>query len=280
MKKSNSQYLEEVKQKTIEAGHLTPEFFTLYQDILKAQENFINKLNQLILKINLKSIEWPALIPSNLKFSKELNDLLNQELLHLTEIIKIAQPGLKLETLTQTLTDSKFSYQDLAKLILEKNFNKINQEASNLKIGGDEFFFIIVNLLKPIFISLKERYDWPKLDWDQPLCPFCHHYPDMNKIVESLDNKSFLHCSLCEHEWEFKRITCPICENSDHESLGYYSSNEISLYRINYCKKCQGYIKTIKIPKSESESNFNLTVENIITTFLDASALDLGYQRP
>jgi len=117
-------------------------------------------------------------------------------------------------------------------------------------------------------------------DWDSNTCPFCGFYPEMSKIIKNKDNFRMLHCGLCDYEWQFRRIRCAICGNDDKDSLGYYTAEDDDTHRVDFCNECKGYIKTIWVPDEFEESRYDLTVENVITNYLDATLIDMGYNRP
>ena len=65
----------------------------------------------------------------------------------------------------------------------------------------------------------------PELFWKEGFCPVCGSFPSIAVLsrpektaLESLiggGGKKFLHCSLCGHEWYFRRDTCPACQNAE-----------------------------------------------------------------
>jgi len=87
-----------------------------------------------------------------------------------------------------------------------------------------------------------------------------------------------LHCELCGFEWNYPRIQCPFCENRDSEELGYFMSEEEKGLRVDYCKKCNTYIKTIDLRVAEAPAPLEL--ENLITLHLDMLAHEQGFTTP
>ncbi len=165
------------------------------------------------------------------------------------------------------------------RLLLNGNAQKLQDQAHKLKIGYDEFIFVLINCMKPFMITLRQKNMENSLsaDWRDPTCPFCGYLPVIGKIVESQDNRRFLLCGLCEHEWQFKRLRCVACGSEDPEKLGFYADVDNGMYRFDYCNSYGKYIKTLQIGRGLEDRHYDLTVENLITTFLDASALEMGY---
>jgi FdhE protein len=117
-------------------------------------------------------------------------------------------------------------------------------------------------------------------EWYNHACPVCGYLPDMEKIVESAEGKKYLHCALCEYEWVYRRIGCAVCGSEDADSLGFLEEEKKTPYRIDYCEKCMGYIKSMRIPKFQDMGRYDLAVENILTAYLDTWAIQRGYSRP
>jgi len=84
-----------------------------------------------------------------------------------------------------------------------------------------------------------------------------------------------LHCSLCETVWPFKVIKCPHCLDEDHENMLYFTVTEDETHRIDACKKCKGYIKTVN--EKEMVSRENSFITDFKTIYLDIIAAKEGY---
>jgi FdhE protein len=102
----------------------------------------------------------------------------------------------------------------------------------------------------------------------------------MSLLRDAREGKRYLHCSLCESEWTFKRLSCAVCGNQEASTMGYFTTGEESPYRVDYCDRCKNYIKTRRLSKSAGEDEFDLTVENVLTVDLDGLLVERGYSRP
>jgi len=280
MNRKHSEYLEKVKKDVVESGFLTDELISFYNTVFEYQESveFEEKSGFSFIKTD----SFPAIDMDSIKFSAETKSRLFESLKNFIEIIKKSQDGLKFDLFLDAFDGDKPAYEESLKLLLNRDPEKIKGVADELKIGADEYIFIVLNWLKPYFTGMREDLfkDADTSEWLGPVCPFCGYYPDMAKIVADKENQRVLHCGFCENEWKYKRIACTVCENENSDSLGYLTTEDDSRYRVDFCDECKGYIKTIRIPKLVEESRYDLTVENIITTYLDASAINLGYNRP
>ena len=110
--------------------------------------------------------------------------------------------------------------------------------------------------------------------WNHGWCPLCGSSPDM--AFFSNEGKRFLHCELCGHEWHYPRLKCPFCGEERAKELGYFTSEEEEGYRVDFCKKCKRYIKTLDMRLIESPAPLEL--ENLVTLHLDMLAHKQGFK--
>ena len=138
--------------------------------------------------------------------------------------------------------------------------------------------FVTSMALKPSLNALRETVSEriQKDTWHYGYCPLCGSSPDMASLDD--EGKRMLHCELCGSEWRYPRLKCPFCENSEPKELGYFVSEEEEGFRVDFCKKCKVYIKTIDMRVVESPAPLEL--ENIITLHLDMLAHEQGFKTP
>ncbi|MCP4666003.1 MAG: formate dehydrogenase accessory protein FdhE [Deltaproteobacteria bacterium] len=110
--------------------------------------------------------------------------------------------------------------------------------------------------------------------WDHGYCPVCGSQPCMAYFAKT--GKKYLHCELCGEEWAYPRLRCPFCQNQDHETLGYFQAEEEEGFRVDYCKKCLRYLKTIDRRVFEEEAPMEL--EHLATIHLDILAAEQGFR--
>lgn len=138
--------------------------------------------------------------------------------------------------------------------------------------------FVTSMALKPSLNALREAVGEriQKETWNYGYCPLCGSSPDMASLDDQ--GKRMLHCELCGSEWRYPRLKCPFCENSEPKELGYFVSEEEEGFRVDFCKKCKVYIKTLDMRVVESPAPLEL--ENIITLHLDMLAHEQGFKTP
>lgn len=113
--------------------------------------------------------------------------------------------------------------------------------------------------------------------WENSFCPVCGSMPNIGILGGDKEGGMSLVCSLCETQWDFKRLHCPFCGNDNHEWLGYLVTESDEGYRINYCDKCKLYLKVVDIRKKGNV--YSYPVEDILTLPLDILAQEKGYKR-
>ncbi len=67
---------------------------------------------------------------------------------------------------------------------------------------------------------------------------------------------------------------CPFCL---HPESQFITLSGIDMYRIYFCEKCQGYLKTIDESRA-GNAPLDMAWEQVSTLFLDALAMKEGYE--
>jgi len=262
---------------------LPHDIYSFYLSLFQFQDETVTQYESILHNVTIitDTTHFPVIAPENLQFNDQLLSLIKKSFKEIAAIIQTYHPHYSFNVFLEHGEKNENLYKDLIIQLLNKDA-KLEDIAHNNSIDTDELIFLIINVYKPLFVALRHAgipEDTTFADHHESYCPFCGFLPDMATIVESKNNKRFLHCALCECQWEFKRVLCVNCGNENTDTLGYYSYEPDEKYRFDYCNKCKTYIKTIRITKQNDESCFDLTVENLITSFLDASALKMGYSR-
>ncbi len=108
-------------------------------------------------------------------------------------------------------------------------------------------------------------------------CPHCESDPQLAVIRPEGDGgKRLLLCSLCQSEWEFRRILCPACGEENHEKLPRYSAAGVAAVRVEACDTCKRYLKSIDMTVDGLAVP---VVDEIATTPLDLWAAEQGYRK-
>jgi formate dehydrogenase maturation protein FdhE len=275
-------YFDEKAEKIQSAGLLTDAMISFYHDLFAYHQKFCGQYSGDSRLPTLQATDLPLAENGKKIFTTTgIGELLLPGLTPLMEIITSSNSGLELKPLHRALSDDTGAIVRVADAVLDMDTERLEQFALSCKVGPDEAIFVIVNWLKPFFINLKDKNSTIISDKDDTHhCPFCGSHPDMAALVTGMDGKRFLHCSLCGHRWQYRRIACAVCGTEDASNLEYFSSDEDTRYRLDVCTACGGYMKTMKLDKFEEIDDFDLAVENILTVHLDSAAIQKGYKKP
>jgi FdhE protein len=114
--------------------------------------------------------------------------------------------------------------------------------------------------------------------WRHGHCPICGAWPALAEL-RGLENRRRFRCGLCGADWGGDLLWCPFCGTDDHARLdSLVLPDRCDTRRVDVCRACQGYIKTITTlsPTAPRE----VLLRDLATLVLDAAALDQGYRRP
>jgi len=178
------------------------------------------------------------------------------------------------KALNKVHADPKWVH-DVITTFLSNDEATLTKMAEEVRLTPMVLKFLAHMAVKPYMKSLREsmRERIHKDAWNYGYCPVCGSSPDMAYFDS--EGKRFLHCELCDCEWHFHRLRCPFCENKKSKELGYFTSDEDEGYRVDFCKKCGRYIKTLDMRVIDSPAPLEL--ENLITLHLDILAQQQGF---
>lgn len=113
------------------------------------------------------------------------------------------------------------------------------------------------------------------------VCPCCGSLPvaSVVRLGSAINNLRYLHCSLCNTEWNVTRATCTAC-NTDkgvalHEVEGSALKNAGAV-RAETCDACQSYLKIVY---QEKDPNVDPVADDLATLALDMLVDEAGYER-
>lgn len=110
--------------------------------------------------------------------------------------------------------------------------------------------FIVRAFLQPYAEFLAANRAAPPAIATHTVCPLCASSPMLGVLrIEGDGGKRFLLCSLCLHEWEFRRILCPTCGEATENKLPVYVAEQFPHIRVEACETCRYYIRTIDLTK-------------------------------
>lgn len=147
----------------------------------------------------------------------------------------------------------------------------------DLEVDHELFPFVMHHALHP-FLQAYAALAAPMLTglhWLRGNCPICGGRPDFAALERAAGERRLL-CARCDSDWAYRRIGCPLCDNDDPATLGYFLIGK-GAYRLYVCERCKGYLKTIDM--REKLRVRPLPVERILTVGMDLAAAEHGYRR-
>ncbi|MEZ7195449.1 formate dehydrogenase accessory protein FdhE [Pseudodesulfovibrio karagichevae] len=152
----------------------------------------------------------------------------------------------------------------LAQARIEGNWKLFEKTSAELGITPyTTLLYVSETVFGPVLRALVDGLGEPlsTLAWDEGYCPVCGSTPSIAQLspreVTDLDQlvggggKKFLHCSLCGHDWRYKRNACPACGNDENESREVYYQESAKFERIEACHKCGKYCLSIDMRECE-----------------------------
>jgi FdhE protein len=112
------------------------------------------------------------------------------------------------------------------------------------------------------------------LDWEKGYCPLCGSFPDVAKHRDGTGQR-WLHCPLCGHEWRFRRVVCPSCENDDQKTMNYFHVADKEKESCSACEKCKCYLITVTKVSDMAEYEPDISVLSL--AHLDIIMQEKGY---
>ncbi|QJB57197.1 formate dehydrogenase accessory protein FdhE [Pseudodesulfovibrio sp. zrk46] len=159
---------------------------------------------------------------------------------------------------------------ELAQARIEGNWKHF--ENTSVQLGIDQsttLLYISETVFAPVLSAMVRSLgeSLPSLAWEHGYCPVCGSTPSISQLspkeVTDLDQlvggggKKFLHCSLCGHDWRYKRNACVACGNDENESREVFFVDERKAERVEACHKCGKYMLNIDMREYDPKPNLD-----------------------
>ncbi len=172
----------------------------------------------------------------------------------------------------KTMETNMLTFSDLMDVPLSA------EAAKKLETFRDEKLLLVYLLqlcLRPALEQYAEctRGFLKESEWSEGFCPVCGSFPYLAEL-RGEEGRRYLYCAECGTDWGFERIGCPFCGNDEQKKLAYFSAENELQYRVDVCKSCKRYIKTIDFRKTAQD--LIPDVENLATLHLDVLAKKEG----
>lgn len=181
------------------------------------------------------------------------------------------------KSIAESVKTGKLDLEALFAAFLKSDEDYFQKVSDELKIDKKTLGFIVYSSVKPSLTRCAEQLSThfdKNQPWEKGYCPICGSPPAISIFEEN--GKRFFSCSFCWHKWATKRIFCPFCDNTDHNTLRYFEIESEEEHRLDVCDKCGKYIKTVDTRKTDR--GIYPPLEYISTPHLDIKAAETGFK--
>ena len=253
--------------------------FVSYRELVRLMGEKEPRPQEILLEERLKEVKkeegFPLFSRNELPLDFETSArLLSKFLKHLTTEKRGDADGLK-KALEKTESESVWA-RNLFRAVLEKDGEDLSKMGKETDLDPKGLQFLAQLALRPSLEALRKSVSehLDKNGWDYGYCPLCGSQPSMSYFDKT--GKRHLHCELCGEEWPHPRLNCPFCQNQEQKSLGYFHSEEEKGLRVDFCRKCNRYVKTVDMRILEDAAPMDL--EYLATLHLDLLANKHGFK--
>ena len=214
--------------------------------------------------------EFPLVSAAEFTVDMEISEALLREICRLATTANetLAGAGSKVvEALDRKELDARTLFTE----ILRPEQTYFDEVSKALDVDRRILAFLAYSSVAPSVLTCAEQLaTYLKKDkpWKRGYCPVCGSLPSLAVLRD--EGERWLICGFCGHEWKTQRLFCPFCANRDHKTLHYFFSEEEKDYRVDVCKRCNKYIKTVDT--REMRHPFYPPVEQVSTLHLDLLA--------
>ena len=138
---------------------------------------------------------------------------------------------------------------------------------------------LVAASLQILWTALAARLNRHRLKVIAPsgLCPCCGSLPvsSLLKTSAQINNLRYLHCSLCNTEWNVTRATCTSCGKDGAVAYRQIDGNNGAI-RAECCDHCFSYLKILA---QEKDPDVDPVADDLATLTLDLLVDELGYSR-
>lgn len=184
---------------------------------------------------------------------------------------------------TRLLDEQKFGGFDtdkfLESMLSEGAGDYIQDLAGRLEVDPMLLRLLAESSMRPLFEELSNlvKNEVDLEEWKKPSCPVCGNRPYISEL-RGKEGKRYLVCPMCGTDWQYTRMECVNCGNSEQDTLRFIYHEDVGLtQRAEVCDECKYYIKLLDY-RDQSEPIIP-EIEDWGTLHLDIMAEEQGYNR-
>ena len=268
--------LESIKKRVPAYGELADKFGPLFLTKGKVRDDLLDKHLATPAVDTARLVAGvPLLVDEDLSSWVEAmeasRDALLPEVIEVLQLEADAAKGLK-----DHLADPA-NLVGLAQARIEGNWKHFENTSVQLGIGHTpSLLYISETVFGPVLCAMVDGMGKSLSDitWDRGYCPVCGSSPSISylspKEVSDLDHlvggggKKYLHCSLCGHDWRYRRNACVACGNDENDSREIFYVDDVSYERIEACHKCGKYCLNVDLREFEPHPHLDVVQLGLI----------------
>ena len=190
--------------------------------------------------------------------------------------------------LIEVLQQHRIDPGSLVAASLARNQHAIRTTSVHVGLSPDLVWLVAELATVPAAFVLQQRLFEPSkkselnsihtamANWNGKGCPACGSWP---ALAEIRCGHRDLRCSFCGISWSTSILGCAYCGSHEHGTFETITPDqEKSTHRIELCKNCQGYLKSIDV--TTTTPGPLIAISDLATTDLDFIATAYGYARP
>ncbi|MFC0309363.1 formate dehydrogenase accessory protein FdhE [Gallibacterium trehalosifermentans] len=190
-------------------------------------------------------------------------------LTNLLEECKSFADGVIADTIESLEKASVQAREDLADHLLKNEFEAVNSAQA-------VFIWAALNLYWIQLVQQIPHHATTELGEHRHFCPVCGSAP-ITSVVHfgSTQGLRYVHCALCESEWNVVRSKCTNCEETAH--IDYWSlDSERAPVKAESCDDCKSYLKVLY---QEKDPDVEPAADDLATLLLDNEMEEKGFSR-
>jgi FdhE protein len=180
----------------------------------------------------------------------------------------------------------------LARARMEGDEERFKDTSARHDLPSDMLMFVAETICSSVLRAVADSVgeSLSSFGWEQSHCPVCGATPSISQLspkeVTDLDQlvggggRKYLHCSLCGHDWRFKRNACPSCGNDETESREFFHVDNVRYERVEACRKCGRYCLNIDMREYEPHPHLDAVQMGLIHLDLHARSNSLSPLTP
>ncbi len=147
---------------------------------------------------------------------------------------------------------------------------------SNSKTQDDSEDFFLRAILQPIAEASQKHVEVPAPTFGA-VCPVCGGLPQLSTLRPEGDGGArWLQCSFCLHEWLFRRVVCPWCDEENKEKLPRFTAEQCAHVQVSACDTCKRYLKSVDMTIDGLAVPL---VDEVAMVALDVWAVEQGFKK-